>query len=46
MTTLELKYNSHKLIDSIDNESLLEKIYKLMLRKRTSNDGYLWAKLT
>jgi len=46
MTTLELKYNFHKLIDSIENESLLEKFYELMLRNRSSKDGALWGSLS
>jgi len=46
MTTLELKHNFHQLIDSIENENLLQKFYELMLRKRSSKDGYLWSKLS
>jgi len=46
MTTLELKHNFHQLIDSIENENLLEKFYELMLRKRYSRNGALWSKLT
>jgi hypothetical protein len=46
MTTLELKNNFHQLIDSIENENLLQKFYELMLRKRSIRDGALWAKLT
>jgi len=46
MTTLELKNNFHHLIDSIDNENLLKEFYELMLRKRTSKDGRLWAMLS
>jgi len=46
MTTLELKNNFHHLIDSIDNESLLQHFYELMLRKRASKDGRLWSKLS
>jgi len=46
MTTLELKNNFHQLIDSIENENLLEKFYELMLRKRYSKDGVLWSKLS
>ena len=46
MTTIELKKNFHHLIDSIDNENLLKEFYELMLRKRTSKDGRLWAMLS
>ena len=46
MTTLELKNNFHQLIDSIENENLLQKFYELMLRNRSIRDGTLWAKLT
>ncbi len=46
MTAIELKNNFHNLIDSIDNENLLREFYELMLRKRTSNDGRLWAMLS
>jgi hypothetical protein len=46
MTTLELKHNFHQLIDSIENENLLEKFYELMLRKKSSRDGVLWSKLS
>ena len=46
MTTIELKNNFHHLIDSIENENLLKEFYELMLRKRTSKDGRLWAMLS
>jgi len=46
MTTLELKNNFHHLIDSIENENLLQEFYELMLRKRSSKDGRLWAMLS
>ena len=46
MTTLELKNNFHHLIDSIENENLLKEFYELMLRKRASKDGNLWAMLS
>ena len=46
MTTLELKNNFHHLIDSIENENLLQEFYELMLRKRASKDGRLWAMLS
>jgi hypothetical protein len=46
MTTIELKNNFHQLIDSIDNENFLQLFYELMLLKRSSKNGILWAKLT
>jgi hypothetical protein len=46
MTTVELKNNFHHLIDSIDNDSLLQRFYELMSRKSESVDGSLWNRLT
>ena len=46
MTTIELKNNFHHLINSIENEKVLQEFYELMLRKRTSQDGRLWAMLS
>jgi hypothetical protein len=46
MTTIELKNNFHQLIESIDNLNLLQQFYELMLRKKTSKDGKLWATLS
>ena len=46
MTALELKSNFHHLIDSIENENLLQQFYELMLQKRASRDGKLWNKLS
>ncbi len=46
MTAVELKNNFHHLIDSIDNENLLQYFYELMLRKKTSKDGKLWNNLS
>jgi len=46
MTAIELKNNFHHLIDSIENENLLQKFYELMLKKRSTKDGSLWVKLS
>jgi hypothetical protein len=46
MTTFELKNNFHQLIDSIDNENFLQMFYDLMLLKKSSENGKLWAKLS
>ena len=46
MTTIELKYNFHKLIDTIQNEKVLTTFYDIMSNANTSNDGLLWSRLT
>jgi hypothetical protein len=46
MTSLELKNTFHHLIDSIENEHLLQKFYELMLRNRSTKEGMLWGKLS
>jgi len=46
MEATQLKINFHHLIDSIDNERILEKFYSLMTKSRESSDGRLWSRLT
>lgn len=46
MTTVELKNNFHQLIESIDNENFLQQFYELMLYKKSSKNGSLWAQQT
>ncbi len=46
MNSLELKKNFHALIDSIDNENLLENFYDLLKNRTSTNEGKLWARLT
>ena len=46
MTTIELKKNFHRLIDSIDNEGLLLRFYDLILKKKNLKDGSLWNNLS
>ncbi len=46
MKALELKKDFHKLIDSIDNETLLSEFYSLIKRKISAKEGNLWNKLT
>ena len=46
MTTIELKKNFHRLIDSIDNERLLLRFYDLILKKKNLKDGSLWNNLS
>lgn len=45
MNTIELKKNFHKLIDKIENESLLKDFYEL-LKHRVTNEGELWDNLS
>jgi len=46
MTSVELKNNFHRLIDSIENESLLMKFYDLLLKKKDQKEGKLLNYLT
>ncbi len=46
MSTLKLKRDFHKLIDSIDNEQLLSAFYALLKRKAENEEGKLWQNLT
>ena len=46
MTTIELKKNFHRLIDSINNEGLLLRFYDLILKKKNLKDGSLWNNLS
>ena len=46
MNTLETKDNFHKLIDRIDNDTVLTKFYNLLERAVSVKDGSLWNKLT
>jgi hypothetical protein len=46
MTTLELKSNFHKLIDTFGNESVLSKFYELLLKAKDSDDNLLWSRLS
>lgn len=46
MSVIELKRNFHELIDSIENEGVLINFYELMKIRATSQDGYLWDKLS
>jgi hypothetical protein len=47
MSTIEIKTNLHKLIDSIDDETQLTKAYQLIETISTANEeGTLWSKLS
>lgn len=46
MNALEIKTNFHHLIDQINNEHLLIKLYHIMEQASSSDDGQLWSKLT
>ena len=46
MKTIELKASFHDLIDSIDNEKLLARVYELLKRKKDSKEGLLWERLS
>jgi hypothetical protein len=45
MSTIELKNNFHKLIDSIDNENLLMSFYDILKSRTEIKDGQLWSHL-
>jgi hypothetical protein len=46
MNALEIKTNFHLLIDQINNEHLLIKLYHIMEQASSTPDGLLWGKLT
>lgn len=46
MTTLELKSNFHKLIDSFGNEGILTKFYEIMSNAKVMKEQTLWSKLS
>lgn len=46
MSTLELKTNLHRLIDSINNESLLVNLYSLLDSLPHNREGGLWSRLS
>ena len=46
MTTLELRNNLHDIIEKIDNDTLLQKFYELILKKTQEKNGQLWNRLT
>lgn len=46
MNALEIKTNFHHLIDQINNEQLLIKLYHIMEQASSTTDGQLWSRLT
>ncbi|MBN1927868.1 MAG: hypothetical protein JW798_18695, partial [Prolixibacteraceae bacterium] len=46
MTSIEIKSNLHKLIDSIDDETRLKKAYRLIETLTTVNEEGTWSKLS
>ncbi len=46
MSTIELKTNFHKLIDTFNNESVLYKFYELLLKAKEAKNNQLWSRLT
>lgn len=46
MKAIEIKTNFHHLIDQIDNEKLLIKLYRIMEQASSITDGQLWNRLS
>lgn len=46
MNVLEIKTNFHHLIDRINNEQLLIKLYHIMEQASLTADGQLWSSLS
>jgi hypothetical protein len=46
MNALEIKTNFHHLIDQINNEKLLIKLYRIMEQASSTAEGQLWSRLT
>ena len=46
MDAIEIKTNFHHLIDRINNEHLLIKLYHIMEQASSTTDGQLWSKLS
>lgn len=46
MGTVELKTNIHKIVDSIQNEQLLQTLYDFLKTRENSQTGQLWNSLT
>lgn len=46
MRTVELRSNLHELIDKIENSSLLESLYDILLEHKDSKPGALWKSLS
>lgn len=46
MNALEIRNNFHQLIDQINNEQLLIKLYHIMEQASATADGKLWSRLS
>lgn len=46
MNALEVRTNFHQLIDQINNEQLLIKLYHIMEQASSNTDGQLWNRLS
>lgn len=46
MSTVELKSDLHKILDSIDNEQLLRTIYDFLKQREGAPEGEFWKTLT
>ncbi|WP_340152954.1 hypothetical protein [uncultured Marivirga sp.] len=46
MGTIELKSNLHKIVESIDNEQLLQPIYDFLKQSENSKEVQFWKTLT
>jgi len=46
MNSIELKNKFHLLIDSIDNENLLNNFYDILKRRSNVHEGHLWNRLS
>ena len=45
MNTVEIKDNFHKLIDRIDNDTVLSGFYEILEKASAVKDGSLWNRL-
>jgi hypothetical protein len=46
MSTVELKSDLHKILDTIENEQLLRTIYDFLKQSENSEEGQIWKTLT
>jgi hypothetical protein len=46
MNTIEIKNNFHRLIDQIDNDSILSRFYDILEKVSSSKAGSLWSSLS
>ena len=46
MNTLDIRTSLHKLIDRIDNETVLSRFYEILEKASAIEDGSLWNRLT